>query len=56
MVYRGLDAEPLFDLNSLRPNSIEAIEYYVGPASTPMRYARMNSNCGVIVIHTRRTP
>ena len=39
----------------LSPDQVEAIEYYSGPASTPMRYSRQNSNCGVIVIHTRRT-
>lgn len=56
LVYRGDPEEPLFDVNSVHPSEIEAIEFYAGPASTPHRYSRLNSNCGVLVIHTRRTP
>lgn len=56
LVYRGEPREPLFDINSVSPVHIEAIEYYSGPGSTPLRYSRLNSQCGVIVIHTRRTP
>lgn len=55
IVYRGLEHELLFNLNSISPSQIEAIEYYAGPASTPPRYSRLNSQCGVLVIHTRRT-
>lgn len=55
LVYRGEESEQVFDINSLKPSEIEAIEYYSGPGSTPARYSRQNSNCGVIVIHTRRT-
>jgi hypothetical protein len=47
--------EPLFDLNSLAPEQIEAIEYYRGPAETPIRYLNANSDCGTIVIHSRRS-
>ena len=36
--------------------SVEAIEYYSGPAQTPDRYSRLNSTCGVLVLHTRRSP
>jgi hypothetical protein len=46
--------EPLFDINSLAPEQIEAIEYYRGPAETPIRYLNANSDCGTIVIHSRR--
>lgn len=56
VVYRGSEEEPLFDINAFPPSSIEAIEYYAGPASTPAKYSRLNSQCGVLVIHTRRTP
>lgn len=60
MVY--LDRILLFDgrnglipnLNALSVVSVEAIEYYAGPAETPLQYSGLNSNCGVIVIHTRR--
>jgi hypothetical protein len=43
-----------YDLYNFSPEQIEAIEFYAGPAQTPARYANLNSNCGVMVIHTRR--
>jgi hypothetical protein len=46
--------EPLFDINSIPVASIEAIEYYATAAETPMKYAALNSECGVLVIHTLR--
>lgn len=49
----GPTADPI-DVNEYLVNGIEAIEYYDGAAQTPSRYARLNSNCGVLVIHTRR--
>ena len=55
-VYQGRDREPLFDVNSIPPSQIEAIEYYATPAQTPAQYTRLNSTCGVLVIWTRRTP
>lgn len=61
LVYRGgqsgpTGGEPPYDINTMAPSEIEAIEYYAGPASTPHRYSKLNSQCGVLVIHTRRTP
>jgi hypothetical protein len=47
-------AMPLFDINSLPPGSIEAIEFYSGAAQIPARYMGLNTQCGVMVIHTRR--
>jgi len=49
-----LQWEPLFDINSIQVASIEAIEYYATAAQTPMKYATLNSECGVLVIHTLR--
>jgi hypothetical protein len=46
-------AEP-WDINSISPAQIEGIEWYAGPSSTPLKYSRLNSGCGVLVIHTRR--
>jgi hypothetical protein len=43
-----------FDVNSIAPELVEAMEYYAGPAQTPPEYSRMNSTCGVLVIHTRK--
>jgi Carboxypeptidase regulatory-like domain/TonB-dependent Receptor Plug Domain len=49
----GMPADP-FDVNSLPTHQIEAIEYYSGPSQTPSKYSRLNSPCGVYVMHTRR--
>lgn len=49
----GQPTEP-YDINQHAPQEVEAIEYYAGPAQTPSRYERLNSNCGVVVIHLRR--
>jgi hypothetical protein len=49
-----LQWEPLFDINTISVSSIEAIEYYASAAQTPMKYATLNSECGVLVIHTLR--
>jgi hypothetical protein len=54
-VYSGEEGGVVPDLNAILPQSIEAIEYYKGPASTPMKYSKLNSQCGVLVIHTRRS-
>jgi len=50
----GGSPDPLFDVNSIPPSSVEAIEYYAGPSEIPAKYMRLNSECGVLVIHTRR--
>lgn len=54
LTYRGEPGERLFDINSMSPDQIEAIEYFAGPAETPPEYSSLNSPCGVVVIHTRR--
>jgi len=48
-------AEPV-NVNDFGVKSIEAVEYYSSPAQTPSMYSRLNSACGVFVIHTRRSP
>jgi len=45
-----------WDINQIPPDQVEAIEYYASAAQTPMRYSRMASSCGVVVIWTRRDP
>ena len=42
-----------FDINSLNPKDVEAIEYYRGPSEAPDRYPMADSKCGLVVIHTR---
>ena len=55
MVYAWRVGEPLFDVNSLQPSQIEAIEFYSSPATTPARYLRGGSpQCGALIIWTRR--
>jgi hypothetical protein len=49
----GKPTEP-FDVNTIPPSQIEAVEWYSSPSQTPPRYARLNSACGVYVMHTRR--
>jgi hypothetical protein len=44
-----------FDVNSIAPEQIEAMEFYAGPSQTPLEYSRMGSNCGVLVIWRRRS-
>lgn len=51
----GQPTEP-FDVNAIAPDQIEALEYYAAPSQTPSRYAKLNSTCGVLVIHLRRDP
>ena len=46
--------EPVPDLNEFTPDQIEAVEYYETQAQVPLRYSRGDTNCGVLVIHTRR--
>lgn len=52
-VNRGPPTFP-FDVNSMHPSQIEAMEYYGSPAETPAKYQVLGSACGVLVIHTRR--
>ena len=54
MLIYGRPGDPPFDVNTIAPEQIEAIEYYASAAVTPMEYAALNSQCGVIVIWTRQ--
>lgn len=55
VMYLGRDGEALFDLRSIRANQLEAVEYYAGPSQMPAQYAGLDTNCGVLVMWTRRT-
>ncbi len=50
----GLAPEPLFDINTIPVSEIEAIEYYSSVSQLPAKYLTRGSDCGVLVIHTRR--
>ena len=47
---------PPFEANELHADQIEALEWYAGASETPGRYAKLNSDCGVLVVHMRRGP
>ena len=49
--YAGTDNK-LFDLNSIPPKELAAVEYY-GSSETPPRYNMNNAACGTLVIWTR---
>jgi hypothetical protein len=50
----GTRATAPFDVNSIPPTMIEALEYYASPAQAPGQYAGSGSDCGVLLIHTRK--
>jgi outer membrane receptor for ferrienterochelin and colicin len=45
--------EERFDLNTLLPQDIEAVEIYAGPARVPPQFGGANAACGVILVWTR---
>jgi hypothetical protein len=45
---------PPFDLNTLTPDRLEAIEWYADAAQVPPQYNARDSGCGVAVLHTHR--
>jgi carboxypeptidase family protein/TonB-dependent receptor-like protein len=52
-VYAGSGSD-LFDLNTLVPEMLEAIEFYVSGSHVPPEYNRTGSLCGVLLFWTRR--
>lgn len=44
---------PLFDVNSIPPEQIEAIEVYAGAAQIPAMFNRTSGGCGAMIIWTR---
>lgn len=52
-VYRGNANEELFDISSLAPTDILAIEVYKGGATMPLEYNATRSTCGLMVIWTK---
>jgi len=54
LVYNSAATQvPLFNLNSLHPNEVEAIEVYTSTAQIPSQYNRTAGGCGVMLIWTR---
>jgi hypothetical protein len=44
-----------FDLSTVAPEQLEAVEWYASPSQTPLQYSRSGSQCGVLVLWTRRS-
>lgn len=55
MIYRGRPAEPLFDLSSMTPAQLEAVEFYSSAMQVPARYGNADAVCGVLALWTRRS-
>jgi carboxypeptidase family protein len=56
VVFAGNPQSGLFDVNSLEPAAIEAIEVFTSAAQVPVKYNRTSNGCGVLLIWTRRSP
>jgi len=41
------------DVNDVRPESLEGVEFYSSPSSTPVEYRNGQSECGTLVLWTR---
>ncbi len=54
-IYTGRTGEPVPNLNEYLVSSLEAIEWFAGPAETPGKYNNLNATCGVLVLHTRQS-
>ncbi len=52
-VYRGMEGEAPFDVNSLQPGEIAAVEYYSSAAQIPVEYKFTANTCAVISVWTK---
>lgn len=54
MLPPGMSADAvLFDVNSVNPTHVAAIEFYAGAAQMPAQYNRTGSACGALLIWTK---
>jgi hypothetical protein len=51
-LYAGKRDEPAFDLSGVDVTTVEGIEYYSSPATTPAKYQRQDHACGALLIWT----
>jgi hypothetical protein len=52
-VYNPRKDVALFDVNSVQVTSVQAVEYFAGPAETPAVYGGTGASCGTVLIWTR---
>lgn len=55
-VYVGSRPGMLFDVNTVIPATLEGVEYYASIAQTPIKFARFDNQCGVLVLWSRIGP
>ena len=55
LVNSSRPTEP-FDISTIEADQLEAVEYYSGASQLPLKYAKLDSRCGVLVLWTRRAP
>lgn len=53
-VYEGKRNELPFDLNSISPDIVVAMEYYRGMGYIPAEFAKERNSCGTLIIWTRQ--
>ncbi|MBL8984034.1 MAG: hypothetical protein JNL26_17745 [Gemmatimonadetes bacterium] len=53
VVFNGAPGQPPFDVNSLQPGEIAAVEYYGGPSRIPASLNATSGACGLVGIWTR---
>ena len=53
-VYEGKRGELPFDLNSISPDIVAAMEYYRGMSYTPAEFGKERTTCGTLIIWTRQ--
>lgn len=49
----GRPPPPLFNLNGMHPDEIQAIEVYTSAVQIPAQYNKTSGGCGVMLIWTR---
>jgi hypothetical protein len=52
-IYAPRDPSPVPDLSRYDAASLEGLEYYPGPATTPPEYGGTGATCGTVVLWTR---
>lgn len=53
LVYSPAPNVPLFDINSISPSTLQAAEFFSGPATTPTEYGGTGASCGTLLLWTK---
>jgi hypothetical protein len=52
-VYRGGGGQDLFDVNSVQPSELVGVEFYAGPAQTPVEFNATSGTCATLLLWTK---